>query len=37
VHGAPGANAALAAVRRSRWTGGVRRRLLDAAQRRIYR
>jgi phytoene dehydrogenase-like protein len=37
VHGAPGANAALAAVRRSRWSGGMRRRLLDAAQRRIYR
>jgi phytoene dehydrogenase-like protein len=37
VHGAPGANAARAALRRSSWTGGVRRRVLDAAQRRIYR
>ena len=37
VHGAPGANAALAALRRASWTGGVRRRVLDAAQRRIYR
>lgn len=37
VHGAPGANAALAAQRRTSWTGGLRRRLLDAAQRRIYR
>jgi phytoene dehydrogenase-like protein len=37
VHGAPGANAARAALGRARWTGGLRRRLLDAAQRRIYR
>jgi phytoene dehydrogenase-like protein len=37
VHGAPGSNAAHAALRRSRWTGGLRRRFLDAAQRRIYR
>jgi phytoene dehydrogenase-like protein len=37
VHGAPGANAARAALRRSSWSGGLRRRLLDAAQRRIYR
>jgi len=37
VHGAPGANAAHAALLRTTWTGGLRRRLLDAAQRRIYR
>ncbi|MDT4922276.1 MAG: hypothetical protein QOI15_3178 [Pseudonocardiales bacterium] len=37
VHGAPGANAARAALGRARWTGGLRRRVLDAAQRRIYR
>jgi phytoene dehydrogenase-like protein len=37
VHGAPGSNAALAALHRTSWTGGLRRRLLDAAQRRIYR
>jgi phytoene dehydrogenase-like protein len=37
VHGAPGANAARAALSRTTWTGGLRRRLLDAAQRRIYR
>ena len=37
VHGAPGANAARAALGRSRWTGGMRRRALDAVQRRIYR
>ena len=37
VHGAPGANAARAALGRSSWTGGMRRRALDAVQRRIYR
>lgn len=37
VHGAPGANAARAALGRSRWTGGVRRWALDAVQHRIYR
>jgi phytoene dehydrogenase-like protein len=37
VHGAPGANAALAAMHRTSWTGGARRRVLDSVQRRIYR
>jgi phytoene dehydrogenase-like protein len=37
VHGAPGSNAALAALHRTSWTGGLRRWALDAAQRRIYR
>ena len=37
VHGGPGGNAARAALTRARWTGGARRRALDAVQRRIYR
>ena len=37
VHGAPGANAARAALVRTTWTGGLRRWALDALQRRIYR
>jgi phytoene dehydrogenase-like protein len=37
VHGAPGANAARAAIGRSKWNGRVRRSLIDATQRRIYR
>ena len=37
VHGGPGANAALAAIRRARPAGALRRRALDVAFRRIYR
>jgi phytoene dehydrogenase-like protein len=37
VHGAPGANAARAALARSRWTGPVRRRALAAVFNRLYR
>lgn len=37
VHGGPGANAAAAAIGRATRTGGVRRRILDMAQGRIYR
>lgn len=37
VHGAPGHNAALAALARSARTGRARRRVLEAAMRRIYR
>lgn len=36
VHGAPGANAARAALRRAAWNGTLRRRVLDAAYARIY-
>jgi phytoene dehydrogenase-like protein len=36
VHGGPGANAAAAALRRAGRGGAVRRRVLDAAMRRIY-
>ena len=36
VHGAPGANAARAALSRDRFAGGLRRRAVDAALRRIY-
>ena len=36
VHGAAGANAALAALSRHRKTGGLRRRGIDALYRRIY-
>jgi phytoene dehydrogenase-like protein len=37
VHGAPGANAARAALSRARRTGRARRKVLDAAFSRIYR
>lgn len=37
VHGAPGANAAAAALRRAGVAGGIHRRAIDAAHRRIYR
>lgn len=37
VHGGPGSNAARAALARARVGGGVKRRMLDAAFRRIYR
>ena len=37
VHGGPGANAAYAALRRASAVGGVHRRIIDAAHRRIYR
>ena len=37
VHGAPGANAARAALSRAGATGRVKRRLLDSAFARIYR
>jgi phytoene dehydrogenase-like protein len=37
VHGGPGANAAIAALRRSGRMGTVKRRAVDAAMRRIYR
>lgn len=37
VHGAPGANAAAAALRRAGAVGGVHRWMIDAAHRRIYR
>jgi phytoene dehydrogenase-like protein len=37
VHGAPGANAALAALRRRGHTGRIHRAGIDAAYRRIYR
>jgi phytoene dehydrogenase-like protein len=36
VHGAPGSNAALAALRRSGRGGAVHRRMIDAMHRRIY-
>jgi phytoene dehydrogenase-like protein len=36
VHGGPGSNAARAALRRARWSGGPRRRVIDAAMRRLY-
>jgi phytoene dehydrogenase-like protein len=37
VHGGPGANAAAAALRRAGAAGGVHRRIIDAAHRRVYR
>ncbi len=37
VHGAPGGNAAAAALRRSGHLGGVHRRVIDGAFKRIYR
>jgi phytoene dehydrogenase-like protein len=37
VHGGPGANAAVAALKRARRTGRARRRLVDALYARIYR
>jgi phytoene dehydrogenase-like protein len=37
VHGAPGANAARAAIKRLGPTGALRRRAVDALHRRIYR
>jgi phytoene dehydrogenase-like protein len=36
VHGAPGSNAARAALSRDRFAGGLRRRALDVALRKIY-
>jgi phytoene dehydrogenase-like protein len=37
VHGGPGANAAIAALRRSRRSGSMKRWMVDAALHRIYR
>ncbi|MBW8802047.1 MAG: hypothetical protein JF597_53595, partial [Streptomyces sp.] len=37
VHGAPGANAARAAIKRLGPAGAARRRAIDALHRRIYR
>jgi phytoene dehydrogenase-like protein len=36
VHGGPGSNAARAALKRSGWGGSARRRVVDAAIRRLY-
>jgi phytoene dehydrogenase-like protein len=36
VHGGPGANAAIAALKRARFTGPARRRVLDFVQHKIY-
>jgi phytoene dehydrogenase-like protein len=37
VHGGPGANAARAALKRERWDGRARRRVIDAAMSQLYK